>query len=198
VLTYLVKEMNMDTVTVVITIIVFLVLASILGWVFFRRQRTENLRERFGPEYEHAVKEVGSRGEAEAELEKRQKRVEKLEIHPLPSETSQLFAQRWKAAQARFVDDPAGAISEANQLVREVMAARGYPMGDFEQRAADISVDYPDVVRDYRAARKIALANERNEADTEDLRQAMVYYRNLFEDLLGSVRTAPNGRKELV
>lgn len=187
----------MDTPTIVIALIIFLVLAAALGWVFFRRQRTGKLRERFGPEYEHAMQEVGTRSEAEAELEKRQKRIEKLEIRPLPSEERKRFAQRWQAAQARFVDDPAVAISEANQLVREVMEARGYPVGDFEQRAADISVDYPDVVRDYRAARKIALANERNEADTEDLRQAMVYYRNLFEDLLESVTTAPNGRKEL-
>ena len=187
----------MDTPTILIALIVFLVLAAALGWVFFRRQRTDKLRERFGPEYEHAMQEVGSRNEAEAELEKRQKRMEQLEIRSLSSAEREQFNRRWKAAQAQFVDDPVGAISDANQLVREVMAARGYPMGDFEQRAADISVDHPDVVRDYRAARKIALANERNEADTEDLRQAMVYYRNLFKELLESLASTHNGRKEL-
>jgi hypothetical protein len=183
----------MDTTTVIV-VVILLVLGAVLGFVFFRQQRTKKLRERFGPEYERAVREVGGRDEAEAELEKRQKRVEQLEIHSLSSEEREQFSRRWKAAQARFVDDPARAIGEADQLVMEVMEARGYPMGDFEQRAADISVDHPHVVRDYRAARKIALANERGEANTEDLRQAMVHYRSLFEELLDAV---PNKDKEL-
>lgn len=187
----------MDTTTIVITVIILLVLGLVLGWVFLRRQRTERLRGRFGPEYEHAVREVGSRNEAEAELEKRQKRIEQLEIRPLSAEEREQFSRQWEAAQARFVDDPAGAISEADRLVTEVMEARGYPIGDFEQRAADISVDHPNVVRDYRAARKIALANERSEADTEDLRQAMVHYRSLFKDLLSSPTPAHDGHKEL-
>jgi hypothetical protein len=183
----------MDTTTIII-VVILLVLGAVLGFVFFRQQRTKKLRERFGPEYERAVREVGGRDEAEAELEKRQKRVEQLEIHSLSSEEREQFSRRWKAAQARFVDDPAGAIGEADQLVMEVMETRGYPMGDFEQRAADISVDHPHVVRDYRAARKIALANERGEANTEDLRQAMVHYRSLFEELLDP---SPDKHKEL-
>jgi uncharacterized protein YneF (UPF0154 family) len=173
----------MDTTTVIV-VVILLVLGAILGFVFFRKQRTKKLREQFGPEYERTVREVGGQDEAEAELEQRQKRIEQLEIHSLSTEEREQFSRRWKAAQARFVDDPARAINEADQLVMEVMEARGYPMGDFEQRAADISVDHPHVVRDYRAARKIALANERSEANTEDLRQAMVHYRSLFEELL--------------
>jgi hypothetical protein len=191
------KEMNMDTPTIITAIVILLVLGIVVGWFFFRRQKTEKLRKQFGPEYERAVKDVGSRNEAEEELERRQKRIEKLEIRSLAPEEREQFNRQWQAAQAQFVDDPAGSIRKANQLVKEVMAARGYPMSDFEQRAADISVDHPDVVRDYRAARKIALANERNEVDTEDLRQAMVHYRNLFEDLLGTLASTHDGQKEL-
>lgn len=187
----------MDATTIVIVAIILLILGAVLGWIFFRRQRTQNLRERFGPEYDVAVREAGGQDEAEAELEKRQKRIEQLEIRSLSVEERERFSDRWKAAQAQFVDNPAGAISEADRLVKEVMEARGYPVGDFEQRAADISVDHPNVVTDYRAARKIALANERGEADTEDLRQAMVHYRSLFEDLLGSPTPAQDGQKEL-
>lgn len=189
--------MNMNTPTIITAIVILLVLGMVVGWVFFHRQKTEKLRKQFGPEYERAVKEVGSRNEAEEELEKRQKRIEKLEIRSLAPEEREQFNRQWQAAQAQFVDDPAGSIRKANQLVKEVMAARGYPMSDFEQRAADISVDHPDVVRDYRAARKIALANERNEVDTEDLRQAMVHYRNLFDDLLGTLASTHDGQKEL-
>jgi uncharacterized protein YneF (UPF0154 family) len=184
----------MDTVTIIIIVVILLVLGGVLGFVFFRQQRTKKLREQFGPEYDRAVRKIGGQDKAEAELEKRQKRIEQLEIHSLSSEEREQFSRRWKAAQARFVDDPAEAIGEADQLVMEVMETRGYPMGDFEQRAADISVDHPHVVRDYRAARKIALANERGEANTEDLRQAMVHYRSLFEELLDP---AHNRHKEI-
>jgi hypothetical protein len=149
-----------------------------------RRQQSESLRQRFGPEYDRAVNELGSRGKAEAELEARTKRVARLQIVPLSVGEASRFKQSWTALQARFVDDPKAAVVEADRLVYEVMAKRGYPMGDFDARAADISVDHPTVVANYRAARAIALADERGQADTELLRRAVVHYRALFDELL--------------
>ena len=133
---------------------------------------------------------MGKRSKAEAELEARQKRVARLDIVPLSVAEAARFHQAWVATQARFVDDPKAAVIEADHLVYEVMAKRGYPMGDFEARAADISVDHPGVVSNYRAARAIALADERGQVDTELLRRAVVHYRSLFEELL-EVREAP-------
>jgi hypothetical protein len=149
-----------------------------------RRQQSESLRQRFGPEYDRAVNELGGRGKAEAELEARTKRVARLQIVPLSVGEASRFKQSWTALQARFVDDPKAAVVEADRLVYEVMAKRGYPMGDFDARAADISVDHPTVVANYRAARAIALADERGQADTELLRRAVVHYRALFDELL--------------
>jgi hypothetical protein len=175
----------------VIYAIVALVVVAALAVLLMRRQRTEKLRQRFGPEYSSALQTHGDRAKAEAELEARAKRVAKLEIRPLAPAERDRFAESWKTTQARFVDSPPAAIAEANKLVKELMAARGYPMGDFEQRAADISVDHPQVVENYRAARAIAQANERNEAGTEDLRQAMVHYRALFVELLETGQQEP-------
>ncbi len=139
---------------------------------------------RFGPEYERALSEHGDRRRAEAVLEKRAERIQHLEIRRLPREQRDLFLDRWRATQTKFVDDPRGAVTEADRLVGEVMSARGYPVADFEQQAADLSVEHPMVVENYRAAHEIAVRHERGQASTEDLRQAMVYYRRLFEDLL--------------
>ena len=176
----------MDTSTLIMIGAVAVIL--LIGLLMVQKQRSAKLRERFGPEYEHTVSEYGDQRRAEAELAARQKRVEKLNIHPLSPEDHDHFASAWQEAQARFVDDPSSAIVEANQLVKELMAARGYPVGDFEQRAADISVDHPNVVMNYRAARDIAMAdrngNGNGRVSTEDLRQAMVHYRALFEELL--------------
>jgi len=155
-------------------------------FLFFKKRRTQRLRQQFGPEYERTLKTAGDQRRAEAELAHRQKRVESLKLHELRPEERQSFADGWHATQARFVDEPSAAVQEADDLVKQVMQARGYPMGDFEQRAADISVDHPKVVQNYRAARDIALRNRKGEATTEDLRQAFVYYRQLFEDLLGA------------
>ncbi len=160
---------------------------AIVALMVLERQRSMKLREHFGPEYEHVVNEYGDKRRAEAELAARAKRVKQLDIHPLTPAERDRFASAWQSAQSRFVDEPARAIDDANRLVKEVMAERGYPAGDFEQRAADISVDHPDVVTNYRAARDLAVTtpNKTNgEASTEDLRQAMVHYRTLFEDLL--------------
>jgi hypothetical protein len=149
-----------------------------------KRRRSDGLRQHFGPEYDRAVNELHDRGKAEAELEARRKRVSKLTIVPLSVGEAARFKQSWDVLQARFVDDPKAAVVQADQLVYELMAKRGYPMGDFEARAADMSVDHPRVVSNYRSARAIALADERGEADTELLRRAVVHYRALFDELL--------------
>ncbi len=175
----------------VLVVIAFLVLAILvlLSVINAQRQRSEMLRERFGPEYNRTLERVGDRRKAEAELAARANRVQALEIHSLTSQEVSRFQQAWQETQARFVDDPSGAVKEADRLVTQVMQARGYPMGDFEQRAADVSVNYPNVVQNYRAAHEIALRNERGQASTEDLRKSMVYYRDLFRDLLQKQET---------
>ncbi|HEY7295097.1 MAG TPA: hypothetical protein VH916_08640 [Dehalococcoidia bacterium] len=171
---------------IVIIVLVALIVIAAIAWFETRRRRTRELRKEFGPEYEHAVSAHGDRGRAEDELEARRKRVEQLQIHPLAPEERQRFSEQWHAAQAHFVDEPSRAIAEADTLVRQAMQARGYPVGDFEQRAADVSVDHPTVVREYRQAHAASVRNERGEATTEDLRQAMVHYRALFDDLLAA------------
>jgi hypothetical protein len=177
--------------------LVLVVLALVVGagaaWFFLERRRTQRLRRRFGPEYEHSVHAIGSRRKAEKELEHREERIQHLDIRLLEPAESDRFLEEWRGVQGRFVDNPAGAVAEADRLVAEVMRARGYPVTDFDQRAADISVDHPRVVENYRAARDIAVRSERGEASTEDLRQAMVHYRILFDDLLES---EPTLRKE--
>jgi hypothetical protein len=162
-------------------VVVFVILALLA----VRRRRSERLRQRFGPEYERTVLEAGDVRKAEAALEARAVRVKRLHIHPLSAEDAHQFSEGWRLVQARFVDDPRGAVTQADQLVGEVMRARGYPVGEFEQRVEDISVDHPSVVMNYRAARAIADAHVRGQASTEDLRQAMVHYRALFAELLG-------------
>lgn len=167
-----------------VAIIVVVVIVLALTWVLIRRRRSARLREQFGPAYERAVIESGSRQAAEAELEDRRARREKLEIAALDRASRERYLEQWRLVQARFVDSPTEATRAADRLITEVMRERGYPVEDFEQRAADISVDHPEVVDDYRAAHAVAEANERSEASTEDLRQALVHYRSLFEDLL--------------
>lgn len=164
---------------------------AVVAWLFLRKRRTEQLRRRFGPEYDRAVYDKGEVRKAEAALEARQARVERLHIRPLESADAARFLRDWRNVQALFVDDPKAAITNADRLVGEVMHARGYPVGDFEQRVQDISVDHADVVRNYRAAHDIALDHARGRASTEDLRQAMVHYRALFTDLLGTQMTEP-------
>ena len=167
-----------------VLVVVLALLAVVTIVILVQRQRSEGLRKRFGPEYDRVTREAGSRKRADAELDKRQRRVQQLQIRSLPQDQRDRLLEAWRAQQARFVDDPHAAVTEADRLVGEVMMARGYPVGDFEQRAADISVDHPRVVENYRGAHEIALRHERGEANTEDLRQAMVYDRVLFEELL--------------
>ncbi|HEV8648243.1 MAG TPA: hypothetical protein VG276_02315 [Actinomycetes bacterium] len=173
----------MDGGVIALIVIVVLVLVA-LGLLMGRRRRTQHLQERFGPEYERTVTEAGDRRAAESELLDRQARREKLDIVPLEPAARVRYLEEWHRTQALFVDSPAEATREADRLIIDVMRDRGYPVDDFEQRAADVSVDHPQVVDDYRAARAISGANERGEASTEDLRQALVHYRSLFEELL--------------
>jgi hypothetical protein len=160
-----------------------------LAWFFSRRKKqSDRLQQRFGAEYGRTVGELGGRTKAESELKAREERVEQLAITPLAPAEAARFSQAWNALQGRFVDNPKGVVVQADQLVRELMVKRGYPMGDFERRAADISVDHPAVVENYRAAQAIAVRDERGETDTEELRKAVVHYRVLFDEML-EVRT---------
>jgi hypothetical protein len=154
------------------------------------QQRSLALRAHFGPEYDRALAEQGGRARAERVLAERQKRFDKLHIRRLSAEESERFGGAWVEVQQRFVDDPAAAVHQADALVKDVMSERGYPMSNFEQRVADLSVEHAQVIDHYRAARAIAQASVRGEAGTEDLRQAMVHYRALFNDLLESERAS--------
>jgi hypothetical protein len=182
----------MSTTTWIVAIAIVVILAVGLATaVLLRTRRTGRLRSRFGAtEYDRAVEEGGNQRTAEAELDTRAERVEGFKVQPLTSADRTRFESSWKSVQARFVDSPGGAVTEADQLVRDVMSARGYPVSDFEQRAADISVDHPKVMKNYRAAHEIALRQTNGQAETEDLRQAMIHYRALFEELVSEQDTA--------
>jgi hypothetical protein len=165
-------------------VIIAAVVIAVMAWHLARERRSRRLRSRFGPEYEFAVREIGSKPRAEDALERREKRMDKIQVRPLSHEDHVRFSDNWHDVQAHFVDDPAASIREADRLVCDVMRARGYPMSEFEHRAEDLSVDHPHVVRNYRAAHDIAQRHETGQASTEDLRQALVYYRDLFDELL--------------
>lgn len=176
---------TLDTQTwIILAVVIVLALAAIGAWYFYQKQRSQTLRRHFGPEYDRTVTELGSRAKGESELKAREKRVERLEILPLAPSEAARFSEAWQTLQSRFVDNPKGVVVQAEQLVRELMTKRGYPMGDFEQRAGDISVGHPDVVANYRAAQAIAVRDQRGSADTEELRKAVVHYRALFDELL--------------
>jgi UTP-glucose-1-phosphate uridylyltransferase len=177
----------MDTTFTIITVFVVLgIIGAIAGLVFVSRRRAKQLHDHFGPEYEHTVQTMGGEKKAQSELEERQKHVEALDIRPLSASERERYLADWAAVQSKFVDEPGQAIVAADRLIMEVMQVRAYPVSDFEQRAADISVTYPALVSNYRAAREIAIKNEQHQADTEELRQAMIHYRSLFEELLGT------------
>lgn len=171
---------------IVVLAVVVIAVVAVVAYLLMQKRRSDELKERFGPEYDHTVKEIGDRRRAEKELEARREHVERLHIRPLAAEEQNRYSEAWRATQARFVDDPVAAISDADRLVTDVMQTRGYPMRDFEAQAAAISVEHPKMVEHYRRAHRIAEANRGGNADTEELRQAMVHYRALFEDLLGS------------
>lgn len=177
------NQLDPQTTGIVVAIIVMAMLA-LAGWLQYRRSQSHRLQERFGSEYQRTIDQAGSRAKAEAELRQRERRVQKLSIVPLAPAEAHAFHQQWQELQARFVDSPQGTLADADHLVRDVMGRRGYPMGDFEERAADISVDHPQVVSNYRAAHDIAMRARDNAASTEDLRKAVIHYRALFAELL--------------
>jgi hypothetical protein len=169
---------------IAIAIVVALIVIAAIVAILIRKRRSQHLKESFGPEYDRAVVQRGNRTKAELELLDREKRVQSFSIKPLLPAARDRFAEEWSAVQRRFIDDPGVAVTDADSLVSRVMTERGYPMADFEQRAADVSVTHPNVVQNYRAALAIVGRYERSEASTEELRQAMVHYRSLFDELL--------------
>ena len=169
-------------VMVVVIVVAVLVVAAAIG-LFIRNQRSQRLRTRFGPEYSRVIEVTGNKTQAEAKLEKLERRVERFELRPLTPVVRANFVAGWQKIQSRFVDDPKGALTEGDKLIQGVMAVRGYPVSDFEQRAADISVNHPLIVEHYRAGHDIAVQHSRGRASTEDMRQAMIHYRTLFAEL---------------
>ena len=184
----------MDPKLIVLAVAVVLIIA-VSAWLYLRKRRstTAGLRQRFGPEYERAVREHGSERKAEAKLTDREKRIEKLNIRDLNPMERERFSEQWKSVQSHFVDSPKGALTEGDDLVSSLMKTRGYPTSDFDQRANDISVDHPQVVENYRSAHEIAMRVGKDQATTEDLRTAMIHYRSLFEELVQVPRTLSQG-----
>ncbi len=178
---------------IITAVVVLVIIGALLIPVFTRRNRSKRLQEKFGSEYDHTVQAMGDKKKAQTELEERQKHVDTLDIHPLSESQRSRYLAEWAAVQSKFVDEPGQAIIDGDRLIMEVMQVRDYPVSDFEQRAADISVNYPALVSNYRAAREIAIKNVQHQANTEELRQAMIYYRSLFEELL---ETKPEVVKE--
>lgn len=172
------------TYIIVAVVLIVLIAGAILVPIFARRQQSKRLQGQFGTEYDHTVEALGDKKKAHAELDERQKHVASLDIHPLSVNEHKRYVADWAAVQSKFVDEPGQAVVDADRLIMEVMQMRAYPVSDFDQRAADVSVSYPALVSNYRAARVIALKNQEYQADTEELRQAMIYYRSLFDELL--------------
>jgi hypothetical protein len=181
----------MTTTVVIIIVVLVLVAAGLFAWSAMRRRA---LRDRFGPEYDRAVETTSSRTEAERELRERERRHASLELTPLSAESRDRYSAAWEEVQARFVDEPAGAVGDADALVTRLISERGYPTEDYEDQLAHLSVEHARTLGHYRDAHEIHLQNERGEASTEQLRQAVVHYRALFADLLGEdVPTRSNG-----
>jgi hypothetical protein len=174
------------TYTIIAVVVVLVIIGLILGQVFSRRKRSERLHDQFGSEYDHTVEAMGDEKKAQTELDARQKHIKGLDIRELSVTEREHYLADWAEVQSKFVDEPGQAIVDADRLIIEVMQLRAYPVSDFDQRAADISVQYPDLVSNYRAAREIALKNKQGQASTEELRQAMIHYRSLFKELLGT------------
>jgi hypothetical protein len=183
-------------IALIVILILLVVAVAVVGYLLESRRRQRQLQERFGSEYDRAVGEAGDRRSAERELTSRQKRHEQLDIRPLDPDRARDYRQEWEAAQSRFVDDPAGAIADADTLIEALMGERGYPVGDFDTKLADLSVEHADVLQHYRAAHEIAQASGRDDADTEALRRAMVHYRVLFGSLLDNAIEQQQQRDE--
>jgi hypothetical protein len=186
-----------NTIMIVVGLIVLLVLIGLISMAMTRRQRTKRLQDRFGPEYEKLVDEVGNKRQAEKELEERIAHVDTLNIRSLSADEVNKYALEWQGIQRDFVDEPLSSLQKADRLIREVMKARGYPVEDFEQRVADISVDYPELVTDYRGMHMIAI-KEQDKVTTEDMRQAMIHGRALFENLIKDIASEELNQKEKI
>lgn len=183
---------------IIVVILALLIVFGVGAMIWARRQRSQRLQERFGPEYDHMIDVVKDETQAERELEQRIARVEALDIRSLSAEEMNRYALRWQETQSQFVDEPLRAVQSADRLIEEVMEQKGYPMQDFEQRAADISVDYPELVKDYRGMHSIAIKPSKD-VTTEDMRQAMVHGRALFERLMKHESNKDNSdRKEKI
>jgi hypothetical protein len=184
--------MSSDSIFLIVAA-VLIIAAIVVGAVLYRQQqaqRRRHLREQFGPEYDRLVAATGSSRAAERELDARTQRAAAFHIRTLSPEERAGFTTRWQQVQAEFVDNPKASLAHADELLGEVMSTRGYPVQDFEQRAADLSVDHPVVVQHYHAAHGIALRHKKDQATTEDLRRAMIHYRTLFEELVSSAAPA--------
>lgn len=190
----------MDTTTIVmigIGAVAVLLVGGVLGMMYAGRQRTKNLMERFGPEYDRAVNELGTKSAAEAELKARVDHVEGLNLRPLSEDQEKRFVEEWRLIQAMFVDSPDQAVREADHLVKEVMIAKGYPAEDFDHRIADLSVDFPAITANYRKIKEIKANQGQNGLTTEEMRQAMILCRSLFDDLLDSGVAEPVSRERM-
>jgi len=183
------KTETLILILIAVGILAVVVLAVLTGT---RKGRSQKLREKYGPEYDFTMEKVGGQRKTEETLKEREKRVNKLDIRALDEHARERYHGEWNKIQTDFVDNPSKSVEQANRLIMEVMVARGFPVADIEQRAADLSVMYPNFVPNYRNAYAIALKNQHNEASTEELRQAMVYYHSLFEELLGTVEAKEN------
>ncbi len=185
------------TYILIAAVLILVVMGIILAPRFARRKRSENFHDKFGgPEYDRTVEAAGTEKKAQKELDQRRKHVESLNIRPLSVSDRERYQKEWTAVQSKFVDQPREATVEADHLIMEVMQLRAYPVSDFEQRAADVSVSYPALVTNYRAAREIAIRNEQHHAGTEDLRHAVIYYRSLFDELLKAETVVPEKKKK--
>ena len=177
----------------IVIIAAIVIVVALIAWAATRTRRTNELRNRFGPEYDRALNHEGGRREAESDLREREKRHEALDIQPLNPDTADRYRLEWRDVQAKFVDAPEESLRRADGLITEVMQRRGYPMSDFEQRSADLSVDHGQTVQDYRAAHAVSMRSSRGQATTEDLRGAMVHYRSLFDEMVGAGTGSRNG-----
>ena len=175
--------MNTSLIIIIVVAVIAVLAIAIAAYFYWQNRQSKHLQSRFGPEYERTVEETGNRRQAEAKLHKLETRVEKFNVRDLTTEERARYTSSWRKIQADFVDNPREAVSRADDLLGAVMSTRGYPVNDFEQRAADLSADYPTVVQNYRAGHEIALRHRQGEANTEDLRQAMIHYRALFDEL---------------
>jgi hypothetical protein len=177
----------MDAWVWIVIAVAAIVIIAAVAYAFAQKRRHEELRKQFGPEYDRTIGDAGGVRRGESELEARRERREQLNIRPLSPDAAKEYGSRWDETQRRFVDDPQGALVEADDLIVQVMRDRGYPMDDFDQRSADISVDHPDVVEHYRSAHDISIRakDDDRQVSTEEMRQGLVHYRELFSRLLG-------------